>query len=233
MEKEWKANREIASLLGKTPQTIHTEIKRGTVLQCIGKGRFKEIYSADYAQQSYENNCKRSVKKSILTKELKEKILHYHNQKFSPEMMVKAKGVNVGISTIYYWIHHEKLGLTKQDLLYPRKGKSVKKQASANFKPAGQSIEQKPEAINLRLENGHYEINTVLLTRAKNYCLLILTDRRSRNQIHRLSDVCSKERIYYDYLIFYVLSILPIFLVFFKAFKKVQSFWCDVTFFLG
>ncbi|MGR5847952.1 IS30 family transposase, partial [Streptococcus pneumoniae] len=176
-KKEGKSNREIASLLGKAPQTIHTEIKRGTVLQCLEKGRFKKVYSADYAQRSYESNRKRSVKKLSLTKELKEKILHYHNQKFSPEMMVKAKEVNVGISTIYYWIHHGKLGLTKQNLLYPRKGKSVKKQASTNFKPAGQSIEQRPEAINLRLENGHYEIDTVLLTRAKNYCLLVLTDR--------------------------------------------------------
>ena len=145
-KKEGKSNREIASLLGKAPQTIHTEIKRGTVRQCLGKGRFKEVYSADYAQQSYENNRKRSVKKSSLTKELKEKILHYHNQKFSPD----------------------------------------KKQASTNFKPAGQSIEQRPEAINLRLENGHYEIDTVLLTRAKNYCLLVLTDRKSRHQIIRL-----------------------------------------------
>ncbi|HEU3791219.1 TPA: IS30 family transposase, partial [Streptococcus pneumoniae] len=99
-KKEGKSNREIASLLGKAPQTIHTEIKRGTVRQCLGKGRFKEVYSADYAQQSYENNRKRSVKKSSLTKELKEKILHYHNQKFSLD----------------------------------------KKQASTNFKPAGQSI---------------------------------------------------------------------------------------------
>ncbi|CIZ25604.1 IS1239 transposase [Streptococcus pneumoniae] len=180
-KKEGKSNREIASLLGKVPQTIHTEIKRGTVRQCLVKGRFKEVYSADYAQQSYENNRKRSVKKSSLTKELKEKILHYHNQKFSPEMMVMAKGVNVGISTIYYWIHHGKLGLSKQDLLYPRKGKALKKQASTNFKPAGQSIEQRSEAINLRLENGHYEIDTVLLTRAKNYCLLVLTDRMQDN----------------------------------------------------
>ena len=172
-KKEGKSNREIASLLGKDPQTIHTEIKSGTVRQCLGKGRFKVVYSADYAQQSYENNRKRSVKKSRLNKEMKEKILHYHNQKFSSEMMVKAKGVNVGISTIYYWI--QKLGLSKQDLLYPRKGKAVKKQASINFKPAGQSIEQRPEAINLRLENGYYEIDTVLLTRAKNYCLLVLT----------------------------------------------------------
>ncbi|COC49595.1 IS1239 transposase [Streptococcus pneumoniae] len=145
-KKEGKSNREIASLLGKAPQTIHTEIKRRTVRKCLGKGRFKEVYSADYAQQSYENNRKHSVKKSSLTKELKEKILHYHNQKFSPD----------------------------------------KKQASTNFKPAGQSIEQRPEAINLRLENGHYEIDTVLLTRAKNYCLLVLTDRKSRHQIIRL-----------------------------------------------
>ena len=115
--KKGKSNREIASLLGKAPQTIYTEIKRGTVRKCLGKGRFKEVYSADYAQQSYENNRKRSVKKSSLTKELKEKILHYHNQKFSLD----------------------------------------KKQASTNFKPAGQSIEQRPEAINLRLENGHYD----------------------------------------------------------------------------
>ena len=114
---EGKSNKEIASLLGKAPQTIHNEITRGTVLQCLGKGRFKKIYSADYAQMVYETNWKRSVKKPILTKELKQKILHYHNQKLSPEMMVKTKGVTVGISTIYYWIHHGKLGLIKQNLL--------------------------------------------------------------------------------------------------------------------
>ncbi|CIO53822.1 IS1239%2C transposase [Streptococcus pneumoniae] len=109
-KKEGKSNREIASLLGKAPQTIHTEIKRGTVRQCLGKGRFKEVYSADYAQQSYENNRKRSVKKSSLTKELKEKILHYHNQKFSPEMMVKNSLIGkyntlvVLISSFLSWI---------------------------------------------------------------------------------------------------------------------------------
>ena len=232
---EGKSNRKIASLFGKAPQTIHNEIKRDTVLQCLGKGRFKKIYSADYAHMVYKTNRKRSVKKTNLTKELKQKILHYHNQKLSPEMMVKAKGITLEISTIYYWIHHGKLGLIKQNLLYPRKGKTVKKQVSPNFKSTGQSIEHRPKAINLRLENGHYEIDTVLLTRAKNYCLLVLTDRRSRHQIirlipnksagsvnqalklilrqhhilsitadngaefNRLSDVFSKEQIYYEH----------------------------------
>ena len=82
-----------------------------------------------------------------------------------------------------------------EKLLYPRKGKTVKKQAGTHFKPAGKSIEQRPKAINLRLENGHYEIDTVLLTRAKIHCLLVLTDRRSRHQIIRLIPNKSAESV--------------------------------------
>ncbi|HEL1675685.1 TPA: IS30 family transposase [Streptococcus suis] len=185
----WKnenmSNREIAGLLGKAPQTINNEVKRGTTLQQVRKGVYKMVYSAEYAQTVYQNNRKWSVKKLILTKEIKEKILHYHKQKFSPEMMVKKK-MKVGISTIYYWFHNGHLGLKKADMLYPRKRKAIQKQASPNFKPAGKSIEERPEVINLRLESGHYEIDTVLLTRGKNHCLLGLTDRRSRHQIIRL-----------------------------------------------
>ena len=64
---------------------------------------------------------------------MKEKILHYAKQKFSPEMMVKKKQLAVGISTIYYWVLHGHLGLTKADMLYPRKKKAMKKQAIPNF----------------------------------------------------------------------------------------------------
>ncbi len=118
--------------------------------------------------------------------EFREKILHYHKQKFSPEMMVNKSKVKVGISTIYYWFHNGHLGLTKADMLDLRNRKGVKKQASPNFKPSGKSIEDRADVINLRLENGHYEIDIVLLTKIKNYCLLVLTDRRSRQQIIRL-----------------------------------------------
>jgi len=65
----WKnenmSNREIAGLLGKAPQTINNEVKRGTTLQ--------KVYSADYAQTVYQTNRKQSVKKIILMKELKRK----------------------------------------------------------------------------------------------------------------------------------------------------------------
>lgn len=184
--KEGKSNREIARLLGRAPQTINNEIKRGQVLQQVRKGLFKYVYSADVAQANYEKNRKRSVKKLILTKKMKDKILHYHHENYSPEMMVKAKNIEAGVTTIYYWIHNGHLGLTRKDMLYPRRRKTIGKQASPNFKPAGRSIEERPEEINLRLENGNYEIDTVVLSKAKNKCLLVMTDRRSRHQIIRL-----------------------------------------------
>ncbi|MGG6823961.1 UNVERIFIED_CONTAM: IS30 family transposase, partial [Streptococcus canis] len=86
---------EIARRLAKAPQTIHNEVKRGQVRQQVRQGKYEQVYSADFAQEVYDNNRKRSVKQMTLTKELKEKIVHYIKQKYSPEMMVKAKGIPV------------------------------------------------------------------------------------------------------------------------------------------
>lgn len=183
---EGLSNREIARRLAKAPQTINNEVKRGQVRQQVRKGKYELLYSADFAQEVYDNNRKRSVKQLSLTKQLKEKIVHYVNQKYSPEMMVKTKGVTVSISTIYYWIHRGYLGMTKDDMLYPRKRKAKKRQASPNFKPAGKSITERPESISKRENIGDFEIDTVIQTRAKNECLLTLTDRKSRYQIIRL-----------------------------------------------
>ncbi|KHD44760.1 hypothetical protein NC01_06465, partial [Streptococcus uberis] len=85
---EEKSHREVARLLGKAHQTINNEIERGLVRQQVRKGKFELVYSADFAQKVYQENRKRSVKQVYLTKEIKEKILHYMNQKLSPEMMV-------------------------------------------------------------------------------------------------------------------------------------------------
>lgn len=183
---EGRSHRQIAELLGKAPQTINNEVKRGLVRQQVRKGKFKKVYRADAAQSAYDTNRTKSVRPVTLTKELKEQILHYWGQKYSPEMMVKAKGISVPISTIYYWIHHGQLGIDPCEMLYPRKRKENKKKGSPNFKPAGKSIEERPECINNRENVGDYEIDTVIQTRAKNECLLTLTDRKSRFQIIRL-----------------------------------------------
>lgn len=72
-------------------------------------------------------------------------------------------------------------------MLYPRRRKvNHKKRVSPYFKPAGKSIEERPKSINERQNVGDFEIDTVIQTRAKNECLLTLTDRASRYQIIRL-----------------------------------------------
>ncbi len=43
----------------------------------------------------------------------------------------------------------------------------------------------KLKQVNLRLEAGHFEIDTVILTREKNNCLLTLVDRKTRQTIIR------------------------------------------------
>ncbi|EFY02011.1 transposase IS1239 [Streptococcus dysgalactiae subsp. dysgalactiae ATCC 27957] len=150
------------------------------------KGKFEVLYSADFAQEAYQNNRKRSVKQVSLTKGLKEKITHYIIHRYSPEMMVKTKGIKVAISTIYYWILHGHLRFTESDTLYSRKVKANKKQASLDFKPAGKSIEVRSESINKREHFGDFDIDTVIQPRAKNECLLTLTDTKSRYQLIRL-----------------------------------------------
>ena len=92
----WKnenmSNRKIAGLLGKAPQTINNEVKRGTTLQQVRKGLYKKVYSADYAQTVYQTNRKQSVKKIILTKEMKEKIFVL---KLSVRLMAKYLVVKI------------------------------------------------------------------------------------------------------------------------------------------
>ncbi len=56
MEDDDKSNQGTAKLLGKVPQTINTEIKRGLVRQQSRKRKFETVYQADYAQLVYDNN---------------------------------------------------------------------------------------------------------------------------------------------------------------------------------
>lgn len=121
----------------------------------VRKRKFETVYRTNYAQAIHQQNRAKSVRPVTLTKELMERILPYWKQKYSSEMMGTAKGIPVPISTIYYWIHSGHLGISPSEMPYPRKRKAEKKQASPNFKPAGKSIEERPERTNQRLENDH------------------------------------------------------------------------------
>lgn len=185
-KKERKSNREIARLLGKSPQTINNEIKRGLVVQRTSYGKLKKIYKADFAQLIYDKNKKRCGRRLKVPFEIRDKILHFLKQKHSPEMISKTKiDKKISTSTIYYWINKGFFGLERSILNYPgKKKKPTNKEKRERI--FGKSIEERPDYINDRLETGHFEIDTVILTKEKGNCLLTLTDRKSRFEIIRL-----------------------------------------------
>ncbi|QIW56232.1 IS30 family transposase [Lactococcus raffinolactis] len=196
--KEGMSRRQIAKLLGRSHQTINNEVKRGQVQQMDTFRAYHIVYSSEYAHQQYHKQRKKSIKNTKLDKLVLEKIIHYIKAKVSPEVIAKAKfNGQISYSSIYNWIYNGKLGLKRKDMLYPHKTKVIKT-VSANPRVYGKSIEERPEDINRRNELGHWEIDTVVLTRAKNKVLLTLTERKSRLEIIRIIADKSSEAVNCD-----------------------------------
>lgn len=184
--KEGRSRRQIARLLGRSPQTINNEVIRGQVQQMDTFRHYHSVYSSDYAQKQYGRHRKNSIKKTKLDKKLSEIIVHYIKDRVSPEVIakVKLKGI-ISASTVYNWLYQGRLGLKRTDMLYPHKTKPIKP-VVANPRHYGKFIDERPESISQRLAYGHWEIDTVVLTRAKNPVLLTLTQRKTRLEVIRL-----------------------------------------------
>ena len=179
--KEKISNREIANRLGKAPQTIHNEIKRGTV-----QLKYKTKYSAKIAQESYKTLRKHSKRATKLNTQLDEKISKAVKNKLSLEVIhQEIKGV-VCLRTLYNWIASGILSVSYHELLYPQYRKPKKQRVKQPKYMLGLSIEDRPESVDDRSEYGHWEIDTVLLTKEKGECLLTLTERKTRLEIIRL-----------------------------------------------
>lgn len=179
--KEKLSNREIAYRLGKAPQTIHNEIQRGTV-----QLKRKTKYSAKIAQESYETLRTHSKRSTKLTSQLDEEISEAVRNKMSLEVIHQEIKAAVCLRTLYNWIASGALSVAYHDLLYPQYRKPKKQRVTQPKHMLGLSIEERPESINDRSEYGHWEIDTVLLTKEKGECLLTLTERKTRLEIIRL-----------------------------------------------
>lgn len=187
--KEKKSNREIARLLGRSHQTINNELKRGKVVLRNSYGKEKLLYDPQFSQNKYNDNKKKCGRKVRVNYIIRDKILHFLKQKYSPEMISKIIVNNeISTSTIYYWINHSIFGLDRKYILYKRKNKKSQYCNRSNKRILGKSIEERDARINNREEFGHFEIDTVVLSKekSKNNVLLTLTDRKTRYQIIRL-----------------------------------------------
>lgn len=187
---------QIAKRLGFHPNSITDELKRGEYTRLTSDLEEVKAYSPDIAEQKYRANlaakggCLKIGNDHKLAKFLEDKII---NDKYSPaaalaaaqkdraEFSVEIKSPN----TIYSYIEKGVFSrLTNKDL--PRKGnrpRAYHQIRQAARPPQGESIERRPETISQRDTFGHWEMDTVVSGQRGRGCLLVLTERLTRNEL--------------------------------------------------
>jgi IS30 family transposase len=195
----------IAKQLCRASNTIRNELRRGEESVIIN-GKYKEIYSPKKAQQQYEKNRKNSkkhLKLSLCTNfidyivdMIKEKEYSLDSgfgnalktKKFKRSEMVCTK-------TLYNYVNMGKLKIKNIDLCCKVSMKSRNNIPKENKKIYGDSIEKRPEEINMREEFGHWEIDTIVGQKGKGKkVLMTITERKTRQEIIAL--ISGKENNY-------------------------------------
>lgn len=196
------SNRTIAKLLDRAPQTIHTEVKDGTVRQIkrqTNHGKTYEyesfVYSADAGQAAYENARVNSRKqpKWVSSPEFMAYADHQmKEEKHSPDCVV-GRAKKLGLfphekipctSTIYNYIDLGLMETKNIDLHLKVRRKTNKPRNRKNKKILGDLIEKRPDIVDKRERFGDWEIDTVNGLRVgKDHALLTLTERKTRYEV--------------------------------------------------
>jgi IS30 family transposase len=189
--------KEIGKQLGRDRRTIEREIAQGMTLQRNSDLTEKIVYLADAGQRVHDEkaaNKGRGLKighDHKLAEYIEEKI---GKERMSPDAVIgeiKAKELNFETSictkTVYNYLDKGIfLGISNKDLPVKRnrrKHKYRKTRTVALNNIKGRSIDERPDKIELREELGHWEMDCVVGKQGTKACLLVLTERRSRNEL--------------------------------------------------
>lgn len=188
--------KEIAEELGVHISTIYREKKRGQVLQRNSDLTEEYRYCADTAHARYRKNLENKGpglkigKDRELAAYIEAKILY---DDYSPAAVLgeiaRSPELNFSVTisewTLYKYIDMGLfLTLTNKDL--PIKGKrkkSYKKVKKVARAPRGKSIEKRPAEVDTRETFGHWEMDSVEGKKGTKPRLLVLTERKTRQEI--------------------------------------------------
>ncbi len=191
-----KANfSELARTLGRHRTSVSREYRRGTVMNKNSELEQFSVYSACKGQDESEQAALNKGPQGKLTNHIAEAIrTKIVDEKLSPY----AALIRLSETGEYQWLPCERtvynvinaglIGVTRQQLPYKppekRPKKRGKRMAYSNTK--GRSIEERPIQADERSEYGHWEIDTVVGGKGcKPACLLVLTERMTRQQLIR------------------------------------------------
>lgn len=192
MLKESFSPNKIAVKLGRAPNTIRNEIKRGTV--SLYNGKVKR-YKASVGQAAYEANREHSCRHYAYL-EKQAFIIYIEHQFFQAGISIDAA---VGYArkhnlfppdailctkTIYNYIDLGFLNIRNHHLPEKVSRKRKKERVRKNKKKLGRSIEERPAAAADRKEFGHWEADLVVGKKDKDdEALLTLLERQTREYL--------------------------------------------------
>lgn len=198
IEKSLKAKKtvkQIALELGFSRVAIYAEIKKGTVIQLDKLLRPRPVYAADAGQRVHDEAMQRTGRKRKLSPEddFIQQVVHWIvDNRYSPEAaFYVVQNRKVCVKTMYNYIHARYIpGVTINSLPYATKKKSKQeKEGKRTHATNKRLIEERPKEINQRKAYGHWEMDTVYSSRDDLACLLVLTERLTRQEmIFKLPD---------------------------------------------
>lgn len=209
------SNRAIARELGRAPQTIHNEIKRGTTRQ-ISRQKYQDKvyeyeqfqYIPSLAQQNYHENRRRCGARplwlensdfvtwadDLMIQQLwsPEAVVAYaHRENIFPSDLIPC------VTTLYAWIDNNIMATKNIHLL-----EKLKRHTSnptyhrTHRRVLGPSIEQRPQDVESRQTFGHWGIDTVIGTKDKSKpVILTLVERATRFETLTLIDNKSADSV--------------------------------------
>lgn len=177
---------QIARDLECSRQTIYNEIKRGTVLQTNG---IKDFYCYDYYAGQFHRDtlAKNKGRKRKLQQNdpyLVQLADWIRKKKYSPQAAYYKCGSRLCVKSIYNYVYAGLIpGVTVYQLPYARPKKKRQSSRGKRNWEKGTSIELRPTYINDRSSVGHWEMDTVYSSKDDLHCLLVLSERKTREEI--------------------------------------------------
>ena len=187
--------KEIAEIIGVHISTIYRERKKGhcVVTDCLS--RDINDYSATIAEEQYREYLKQKGGDLKIGADIEyAEYLEYKVavEKYSPGAVlgeIEAQGLafdtKISKTTFYRYIDMGLfLTLTNKDLPVKRNKKKFKfKKVRARKASVGTSIEKRPPEIDNREEFGHWEMDCVVGKQGTKPALLVLTERKTRDEM--------------------------------------------------
>ncbi len=176
LRNEGSGIRSIARKMHRNPGTVSRELRR-LENTCSLFSR----YNPDEAQAMYKSLRKHCGRLSVLTQATIDIIYELmKKRRMSPEQIAntKLKGV-VSKASIYRGFDRGVFASDAKRYLW-RKGKKRRKSPKNKKYEAGRSIHERPIDVLLRMEFGHWEVDTVESCRKGSGCVFVLHERKTR-----------------------------------------------------